>query len=109
MSESALDWFAQETGGKVVSLAEERLAGLEEAATDQPLSNVSFSGGYGETDPSHKNGIVDLGIADHPQREPLFSRFMDGSRMAWKIAEIAFEGKIWLMNYRPVKEREVNR
>ena len=95
MNESALDWFARETGGKVFCLAGERLAGLDEDATTDESPNVSFSGGYGETDPSHKGGTVDLRMEDHSSGNSLFSLFMDGSRMAWKIAEIAFDGKIW--------------
>lgn len=94
MPESALDWFAKQTGSKIVSLAGERLAGLEDPAVETP-AKVAFTGGYGETDPSNKGGVVKLDDNENTIGESFFSRFMDGSRMAYKIAELNFGGKVW--------------
>lgn len=94
MPESALDWFAKQTGSKIVSLAGERLAGLEDPAVETP-AKVAFTGGYGETDPSNKGGVVKLDDNENTIGESFFSRFMDGARMAYKIAELNFGGKVW--------------
>ncbi len=95
MKESAIDWFAKQTGCQVASRVGVRMLGTDEESIPQPDGKVSFAGGDAETDPTHKSGHVDLDVTEADSSDSLFNYFMDGSRMAYKIAELNFDGKVW--------------
>ena len=89
--ESALSWLANETGA---TIAYSGSVPIDPVPLDENLpKTLSYTNGYAETNPVARNRYVDLkpsqcGISP-------FSYFMDGSRMAWKIAEFRHGGKIW--------------
>ncbi|MBP5510974.1 MAG: hypothetical protein J6Z49_08655 [Kiritimatiellae bacterium] len=88
--ESALSWLAKETGA---TIAYSGSIPIEPVLSDTPPKTLSYVNGYAETNPEARNRYVNL---DPSQSESSpFSYFMDGSRMAWKIAEFRHGGKIW--------------
>ena len=89
--ESALSWLANETGA---TIAYSGSVPIEPASSEgNPPKTLSYANGYAETNPVARNSYVDL---DPSQCETSpFSYFMDGSRMAWKVAEFRHGGKIW--------------
>lgn len=91
---SALEWLVDETGCSIVS--KEGVAIDLDADTVQTFSApVSYTDGTAETDALAKNGYVTVDCSHLASTQSLFRYFMDGSRMAYKIAEIKHNGKIW--------------
>ena len=91
LRDSALSWLANETGATIAYSGSVPIE--SESVDDTQPKTLSYANGYAETNPSARNSYVDL---DPSQNEPSpFSYFMDGSRMAWKVAEFRYGGKIW--------------
>ena len=89
--ESALAWLANETGA---TIAYSGSIPLDPASLDEnPPKTLSYANGYAETNPIARNSYVDL-EPSQCETSP-FTYFMDGSRMAWKVAEFRHGGKIW--------------
>lgn len=91
--ESALEWLAKATGSSIAYSGHVPVdTGDEEIGEDVPKT-LSYANGYAETDPDSRNSYVNLKPPQDGQSP--FVYFMDGSRMAWKIAEFRHGGKIW--------------
>ncbi len=91
--ESALEWLARSTGSGIAYSGSVPLEVGEENIGAKLPKIFSYTDGYAETNPDSKNSYVDL----NPSLKDLspFAYFMDGSRMAWKVAEFRYGGKIW--------------
>ena len=91
--ESALEWLANSTGSSIAYSGSVPVDDGNAEVEANVTKMLSYTNGYAETNPDAKNNYVDL---NPPQngRSP-FAYFMDGSRMAWKIAEFRHGGKIW--------------
>lgn len=88
--ESALSWLANETGA---TIAYSGSVPVDQTLDETLPRTLSYANGYAETNPTARNNYVDL---DPSKCEVSpFSYFMDGSRMAWKVAEFRYGGKIW--------------
>ena len=92
--ESAIQWLAQRTGSSVEqyagSLGEYDVAG--NPYFDKPISYSQ--GDLAETNRTQKNKYVKI-PEPTGESESLFRYFMDGSRMAYKVAEFKKDGKVW--------------
>ena len=92
-TESALEWLARSTGASIAYSGNVPVDTGESGIDDNIPKTLSYTNGYAETDPDSKNSYVNLQPpVDGPSP---FAYFMDGSRMAWKIAELRHGGKIW--------------
>lgn len=89
--ESALDWLATSTGSVIAYSGSVPVDTVDEE--ENRPKTLSYVNGYAETDPDSKNSYVDLNPSIN-ENSP-FVYFMDGSRMAWKIAELSHGGRIW--------------
>ena len=91
----AISWLAQHSGSKIESSAGGVLSGYE---IDSPYFSQTISypvpGDLAETDRTKKNKYVEV-IKDRGDKDSLFRFFMDGSRMAYKVAEFRKDGKVW--------------
>ena len=91
----AISWLAQHTGSKIESSAGGVLSGYE---IDSPYFSQTISypvpGDLAETDRTKKNKYVEV-IKGRGDKDSLFRFFMDGSRMAYKVAEFRKDGKVW--------------
>lgn len=92
--ESAIQWLAQRTGSSVEqytgSLGDYDIAG--NPYFDKPISYSQ--GELAETNKTQKNKYVEVPKPDG-ESESLFRYFMDGSRMAYRVAEFRKDGKVW--------------
>lgn len=92
-TESALEWLAKSTGASIAYSGNVPVDTGDSCIDENIPKTLSYTNGYAETDPDFKNSYVDLQPpVDGPSP---FAYFMDGSRMAWKIAELRYGGKIW--------------
>ena len=91
--ESALEWLARSTGSGIAYSGSVPVDVVEENIDSRLPKVLSYTNGYAETNPDSKNSYVDLNPSLN-ESSP-FTYFMDGSRMAWKIAEFRHGGKIW--------------
>lgn len=91
--ESALSWLARATGAGIAYSGSVPVEDEFDASDGEPPKVLSYVNGPAETDPSSRNNYVDL--KPSPNGESPFAYFMDGSRMAWKIAEFRHGGKLW--------------
>ena len=91
----AISWLAQHTGSKIESSAGGVLSSYE---IDSPYFTQTISypvpGDLAETDRTKKNKYVEV-IKGRGDKDSLFRFFMDGSRMAYKVAEFRKDGKVW--------------
>ena len=89
--ESALGWLARATGSGIAYSGSVPVDDGESEIGDVPKT-FTYANGYAETDPDSKNNYVDL----YPRSDGSspFAYFMDGSRLAWKVAEFRHGGKI---------------
>ena len=91
--ESALEWLARSTGASIAYSGSVPIDTGDSGSEENIPKTLSYTNGYAETDPDSKNSYVNLTPSiDGPSP---FVYFMDGSRMAWKIAELSYGGKIW--------------
>ena len=90
---SALGWLANATGSSIAYSGSVPVDLGENEVGSDVQKTLSYANGYAETDPDSKNSYVDL--APGAKEDSPFVYFMDGSRMAWKIAEFRYGGKLW--------------
>ncbi len=91
----AIKWLAERTGSRL----ENSCGSLDDY--DQmhnpyygtPIT-YPYPGELAETDRTRKNKYVEITRANGDY-DPLFRYFMDGSRMAYKVAEFRKDGKVW--------------
>lgn len=91
--QSALEWLAKATGSDIAYAGSVAVDHGETEIDEGKPKTLSYANGYAETNPDAKNRYVDLTppmSGDSP-----FGYFMDGSRMAWKVAEFRRDGKLW--------------
>ncbi len=92
-AESALEWLARSTGASIAYSGSVPVDTGDVGGDDNIPKTLSYTNGYAETDPDSKNSYV--GLKPPTDGSSPFTYFMDGSRMAWKIAELRYGGKIW--------------
>lgn len=92
----AIAWLAERTGSKIEPFSGTALSDYDAAANPYWGQTVSYPtpGILAETDTTLKNKYVEL-ERDSSRCESLFRFFMDGSRMAYKVAEFRKDGKVW--------------
>lgn len=90
---SALEWLADATGSDIAYSGSVSVDSGESEIDKNRPKTLSYVGGYAETDPDAKNRYVDL--TPPTSGASPFAYFMDGSRMAWKVAEFLHDGKLW--------------
>lgn len=92
----AIAWLAERTGSDIEPSSGIALSDYDVAGNPYLSQPVSYPSPciLAETDKSVKNKYVEL-KRDSLDEESLFRYFMDGSRMAYKVAEFRKDGKVW--------------
>ncbi len=96
LTQGAIEWLAARTGSEIESSSGCALSDYEAPVNSYMGQPISYPapGFLAETDASVKNKYVEL-QRDSLDTESLFRYFMDGSRMAYKVAEFRKDGKVW--------------
>ena len=92
----AIAWLAERTGSEIEPSSGSSLSDYDVSANPYMSQPVTYPspGDLAETDASVKSKYVPL-EKDPAEAESLFRFFMDGSRMAYKVAEFRKDGKVW--------------